>query len=129
MIAEKENTRREMTDEGFVFEPGYAGYLRSMGYNVEDIADIDTIQSEDPEKPDTKYLVARIKTYDKPMDHPDMDLVADQIFLPVCTCWGWRKHESADLDEQAPSESGVCKHLKKAYREVRAENDDAQHTL
>jgi len=126
-IAEKENIRREMTDEGLVHEPGYAGYLRSMGFNVEDIADIDTIVSES--NPDKKYLVAKIKTYDKPKDHPDMDLVADQISLPVCTCWNWRSEHSADLEEQAPSESGVCKHLKRAYKELRAASDESQTEL
>jgi len=127
MIAEQENIRREMTDEGLVLEPGYAGYLRSMGYNVEDIADIDTIQSDSA--PDKKYLVAKIKTYDKPKDHPEMDLVADEITLPVCTCWNWRSEHSADLEEQAPSKSGTCKHLESAYKELRAANDDSQDTL
>jgi hypothetical protein len=127
MIAEQENITKEHTSEGLVFEPGYAGYLRSMGFNVEDITEIDTVSSNS--EADKKYLVGKIKTYDKPKDHPDMDLVADEIALPVCTCWNWRSEHSADLDEQAPSESGVCKHLKKAYREVRAENDDNQEEL
>jgi hypothetical protein len=126
MIAEKENIRREMTDEGLVFEPGYAGYLRSMGFNVEDIADIDTIASES--NPDKKYLVGKIKTYDKPKDHPDMDLIADQISLEVCTCWSWRSN-SADLEEQPPSDSQGCKHTRQKWKAERAKDDDNQTEL
>ena len=126
MIAEQENITKEHTSEGLVFEPGYAGYLRSQGFNVEDITDIDTVASNS--EPDKKYLVAKIKTYDKPKDHPDMDLVADQIELPVCTCWSWRSN-SADLDEQSPSDSSGCKHTRQKWKAERAQADENQSEL
>jgi len=126
MISEQENITKEVTPEGVIFEPGYAAYLRSQGHNVEDITEIDTVASNS--EPDKKYLVAKIKTYDKPKDHPDMDLVADQIELPVCTCWSWRSN-SADLDEQRPSESRGCKHTRQKWKAERAKDDKNQTEL
>jgi hypothetical protein len=126
MIAEQENITKEVTPEAMIFEPGYAGYLRSNGYNVEDIADIDTIASES--NPDKKYLVAKIKTYDKPKDHPDMDLVADQCEIHCCSCWSWRSN-SADLEEQKPSDSNGCKHTRQKWKAEKAQADDSQETL
>jgi len=127
MIAEEDNLTREMMNDGkLVLEPGYAGYLRSQGHIIEDIHSVDVVASDS--EPDKKYLVAKIDTYDLPMSHSDLDVAADGITLPVCTCWSWRSN-SADLDEQQPSECRGCKHTRKAYREARAEADDSQATL
>jgi len=97
MIAEQDNIRKELTDSGeLIFEPGYAAYLRSMGYKIRDITDIDTVQSES--NPDKKYLVAKIETFNKQQDHPDLDYVADKVTLHTCSCWDWRRNHSADLE-------------------------------
>jgi len=91
MIAEEDNLTREMTNDGkLVLEPGYAGYLRSQGYTIEDIHSVDVVASDS--EPDKKYLVAKIDTYDLPMGHSDLDVAADGITLPVCTCWSWRSN-------------------------------------
>ena len=128
MIAEQDNIRKELTDSGeLIFEPGYAAYLRSMGYKIRDITDIDTVQSES--NPDKKYLVAKIETFDKQQDHPDLDYVADKTEVAVCSCWNWRSEHSADLEEQSPSDCGRCKHLVRAFREERAKADENQDTL
>jgi len=127
MIAEEDNLTREMTNDGkLVLEPGYAGYLRSQGYTIEDIHSVDVVASDSDA--DKHYLVAKIDTYDLPMGHDNLDVAADGITLPVCTCWSWRSN-SAYLDEQHPSECRGCKHTRKAYREERAEADDSQATL
>lgn len=128
-IAEEENITKKLTEETneLIFEPGYAGYLRSQGYNVDDISDIDTIQSEsDPEK---KYLVAKITTYEYPKNHAELDAIEHQIELPVCTCWNWRSEHSANLEEEKPTECGTCKHLQDAYRAEKAKADESQDTL
>jgi len=128
MIAESENITREITTDGrLVFEPGYAAYLRAEGYTVDDIHSIDTIASDS--EPDKKYLVAKIDTYDLPKGHDDLDVVADGVTVPVCTCWNWRSEHSADLENATPTDSGVCKHLKSAYKSLKAANDDNQETL
>jgi len=127
MIAESENITREMTTDGrLVFEPGYAGYLRSEGYTVDDIHSIGTVASDS--EPDKKYLVAKIDTYDLPMGHDDLDVAADGITLPVCTCWSWRSN-SADLENGTPSDCGACKHLRQHFKTIRAQNDEQQDTL
>lgn len=127
-IAEQDNIRKELTDSGeLIFEPGYVGYLRSMNYKIRDISDIDTVQSES--NPDKKYLVAKIETFDKQQDHPDLDYVADKVTLHTCSCWDWRSNHSADLENENPSECGDCKHLRKKYKTVRANADNAQETL
>ena len=105
----------------------FQSYLRSMRYKIRDITDIDTVQSESD--PDKKYLVAKIETFDKRQDHPDLDYVADKTTLHVCSCWDWRSNHSADLENQSPSECGDCKHLRQKYKPVRANADNAQETL
>jgi hypothetical protein len=128
MIAEEENLTQELTQDGkLILEPGYLGYLRGMGYQIDSLEDIDTVESDsDPEK---SYLVAEVETFDKPQDHPRLDYVADKLTLRVCSCWSWR-NKSADLtDGENPSECGTCKHLKQWKREERAEADEKQVTL
>jgi len=128
MIAEQDNIRKELTDSGeLIFEPGYAAYLRSMGYKIRDITDIDTVQSKS--NPDKKYLVAKIETFNKEQDHPDLDYVADKTTVYTCSCWDWRSNHSADLEEENPSKCGDCKHLREKYKTVRADADENQETL
>lgn len=128
MIAESENLSREMTNDGrLVFEPGYARYLRSNGHTVEEIHSLDTVVSES--EPDKKYLVAKIDTYDLPKNHENLDVAVDGVTVAVCSCWNWRREHSADLETGVPSDSGACKHLRSAFKTVKAENDDNQEEL
>jgi len=59
MIQETENLTKETTTDGrLLLEPGYAGFLRSEGYTIEDFGDVDVVDhSPDPE-PDTDDLDA-----------------------------------------------------------------------
>jgi len=128
MIAEEDNITKELTEDGrLVLEPGYAGYLRSMGYNIRDITDIDTVQSESDRS--KRYLVCRIETFSKRKDHPELDYVADKTTIPVCTCWDWRSNHSADLEEQSPEACGACKHLRAKFKALNAQEDDSQREL
>ena len=127
MIAEQENLTQEMTTDGkLIFEPGYAAYLRSQGYTVEDIHSLGVVQSVSDS--DKHYLVGKIDTYDLPKDHADLDVAADGVTIRVCTCWSWRSN-STYLDKQRPSDCGGCKHVRSNFREARAEFDDSQETL
>jgi hypothetical protein len=128
MIAEQENLTQELTQDGkLILEPGYLGYLRGMGYQIDSVEDIDTVESDSD--PDKSYLVAEIETFDKPQDHPRLDYVADKLTLRVCTCWAWRGKSANISDGENPSECGTCKHLKQWKREERAEADEKQVTL
>jgi len=127
MIQEQENITKELTDDGrLVFEPGFCGYLRSQNYQVTAVTELATVESEsDPEK---EYLVCKVGTHKYPKDHPELDLVAHDVAIPVCTCWAWRNN-SADLEEQKPTECDGCKHTRSVYREERVANDDNQVQL
>jgi hypothetical protein len=127
-LAEPENLTQELTQEGrVVMEPGYLAYLRTEGYQIDAIEDIDVIESgSEREK---YYLVAEIKTFDKRQDNPSLDYVNDRITLRICSCWSWRSN-SADLsDGEKPSECGGCKHTRRWNREERAAEDDQQEEL
>ena len=127
MIQEQENITKELTDDGrLVFEPGFCGYLRSQGYQVTGVTELTTVASESD--PDKEYLVCKVGTHKYPKDHPELDLVAHDVEIPTCTCWAWR-NESADLEEQKPTECGGCKHTRSVYREERVANDDNQVQL
>jgi len=127
MIQEQENITKELTDDGrLVFEPGFCGYLRSQNYQVTGVTELTTVGSDsDPEK---EYLVCKVGTHKYPKDHPELDLVAHDVAIPVCTCWAWR-NESADLEEEQPTECGGCKHTISVYREEKAKADDNQVQL
>lgn len=128
MIHEKDNITKERTEDGrLVFEPGYCGYLRSQGFQIEAISEIDTVTSRS--NPEKKYLVAKVKTYDYPKDHPDLDLVEHTCTITVCTCWNWRTEHSANLDSQKPSKSGSCKHCREKWKVEKAKADENQQQL
>jgi len=128
MIAETENLTRELTQDGkLILEPGYLGYLRGMGYQIDSVEDIDTVESDS--NAEKSYLVAEIETFDKPKDHPRLDYVSDRCTIYCCSCWQWRNEESADLTEEKPSDCGMCKHLRKKYKVARAKDDKDQTEL
>jgi hypothetical protein len=127
MIAEEDNITREMTKDGrLVYEPGFAAYLRNNGYAIDDIHSVDTVQSRSEEG--KKYLVAKIDTYELPRNHDDLDVVADTITIPTCTCWPWR-NKSPNLEDGYRPQRLTCPHLEMVYKELRAENDENQDTL
>jgi len=123
-----EHMEQRSTDEGIVMEPDYAGFLRSQNYAVNGLTDIHTVHSESD---DRAYLVAKIETLALPNHHPELDLVANQIELPVCSCDDWRYNQSVDISESGvhPPACGTCKHIRSAYKEERAKADNQQVEL
>jgi hypothetical protein len=116
------------TPEGVILEPSFCGYLRMHGYPVNGLTDIHTVHSESSEK---AYLVCKIETLALPEGHPDLDIVTDDCTIPVCSCDGFRYHASVDLSgpNKHPPDTGTCKHIQRAFKTIRAEQDDNQRTL
>ena len=73
----------EATPDGVLVEPSYVGFLRSQGYNIDDVSDVQIVPSSSR---DVAHVVMRVTTTDKPPGHPESDIVADKLELPVCSC-------------------------------------------
>jgi len=124
----KEHLKSEIQPDGVVFENEFCGLLRSQGYPVNDVTDTHVIPASNGEH---AYLVQRIETMDKPDGHPKLDIVADEVAIPICSCDDFRYRQSPDVSDETVSPSDVdrCKHVVKAYRGERAKDDDAQVEL
>ena len=75
------------------------------------------------------YLVVKVEVLDRPF--PAADISADQTTIHACSCSDWYFNLSAGIEhgDIAPSEIGVCKHGRAAYKAIKAQNDDSQDTL
>lgn len=111
-----------------VIEPDYLEYLRSHGYTIEGVSKVHTVESTSREQP---HLVCQIETYAYPKGHEKLDIAAHKLQIPVCSCERFKYQESVDVSEMPlnDGELGVCPHLKKAYKELRAANDEDQTRL
>jgi len=118
------------TPEGVVLEPQYLGFLRSSGYQIEDIEERHTVASSDGEH---AHLVYKVGTYPHPQDSPLLDVgdPEQQITTWVCSCPDFRFDKSADVRDAtvSPDDSGACKHVQETSKVQRAQNDDSQATL
>jgi len=103
-------------------------YLKTQGYRVDAINNVQTVDSSSRE---LSHVVAHIQTYDRPMGHSELDLVEDEITLPVCSCENFTFEQGASVAENMvkPSQSGTCKHLREAYKTIQAQEDEQQETL
>jgi len=124
---EADNLEYEMNQDGTIsLDISYLSYLSSNGYTIDSITELHQVQ-RDKEK--TPHMVAKVVTFDKPKDHPNLDYVADKIDLWVCDCWAFR-NDSGDVNDGAnPSDCGVCPHIKRVSKTERAKADAAQDTL
>ena len=123
-----DNFESGVTDDGqIIAEPGYVGFLRSNGYTIESVEEIHTVASRSSEG---SHIVVKITTYDKPKNHPELDIATDDISMWVCDCWAWR-NSSADVSESgvSPVDCGSCPHVETVDKTIRAQNDDSQDTL
>jgi len=124
------NVELKDTSEGnaITVEPSFVGYLRSQGYPVNGVSDMQVIPSESDT--DKAYVVCKVKTLLFPKGHPELDLVEHQIEIAVCSCWAFRS-DSPEISEDTvtPAEVPTCKHLRSAYKEVDAREDDQQQTI
>lgn len=81
------------------------------------------------ESKDHAYLVSKIEVLKHPMENAD--IVEDTIMSYLCSCPAFYYQESSEIEtfERKPDEMGKCKHIRSAYREERAKNDNQQETL
>jgi len=127
MKLEADNLAIDVSEDKIAIEPGYIGFLRSHGYRIVDFTEPHTIQSESTDG--KAYLVGKLWTHLYPWNDPRLDIAEHDIIIPVCSCWQFRQNSADVSDGHKPDESGVCSHIKKAYKEYRAANDDEQATL
>jgi len=123
-----ESDNLEITTNGYgeiMVEPQYIQFIRENGFTIDGIEDVRVIPSEsDKEK---AYFVAKVETYRKPKDHPELDVIEDQITLPVCSCWAYRQNSHDVTKNMEPH--GRCKHIEQTYMVEKAKNDNNQTTL
>ena len=109
-----------------VCEPKYVGYLRDHGYPIEEVINAAVVKRGDS---DTGHMTLQVKTLSRPPSNPNSDVVMDTRVLGVCDCWAYRSN-SVDVAETILGEQQpLCPHLKKAFKEYRAADDDNQQTL
>lgn len=111
-----------------VIEPDYLEFLRGQGYAIEGVSDTQVIPSSSR---DIGHIVCRIDTYAYPRGYENMDLVADQLTLEVCSCEDFKYNRAVDVSETylADGHMGTCQHINAAFKEVRAAADDNQEEL
>jgi len=119
------------TPEGIVIEPSYVSYLRTQGYNIREITEKHTVPSTSGEH---AYLLFKLQTYVFPKNSALLDIAdeSQQVELWVCSCPQFRFRETVDVSngvDVTPDQCGVCKHVEKIDKTVRAEHDDNQDTL
>ena len=118
----------EATTDGILVEPSYVGFLRSQGYNIDAVSDVQVVPSESR---DVAHVVMKVTTTDKPPGHPDSDIVADKTEIAVCSCENFQYSQSVDVSMKTLAEGnlGRCKHIRACFKTERAKADDNQHTL
>jgi len=123
-----DNLTVKVTDDGqIVHEVGYVGFLRENDYTIESVVESHTVPSEGR---DMGHMVMKVKTYDYAKSDPQLDYAQHEVDIWTCDCWNFRREHSADVTEgERPSDSGVCKHIRKVSKVERAENDKHQDTL
>jgi DNA-binding transcriptional MerR regulator len=126
MKLEAENLKVSITNaQELIIEPQYVKFLRENGFTIDGIENLHAIPSESDKE--QAYLVGQIQTYTKPKDHPELDVIEDQITIPCCSCWSYRQNSNDVTEGKSPG--GTCKHCKKAYRVAKAKQDDNQTEL
>jgi hypothetical protein len=129
MNLEHDTTNITVSESGeVVVEPDILEFWRGQGYTIESVSDVKAIPSSSR---DIAHIVCKVETYAYPQGHDNLDIVEDQTVIECCSCEDFKYNRAVDVSETYLKDGnmGVCRHLKKAYREVRAENDDAQDTL
>jgi hypothetical protein len=118
-----------ITQDGrIIIEPAYCQYLREQGYTIDDVIEAHSVPSSSREK---SHAVIQIQTYNYPRNHPELDVVEDEIELWVCSCEDFQYNQSADVSESMvkPSECGACRHIKSVSKVEKAKSDDKQRSL
>jgi hypothetical protein len=119
----------DTTQDGRIIqEPAYCAYLREQGYTIDDVIEAHSVPSSSRDK---SHVVIQIQTYNYPRNHPELDVVEDEIELWVCSCENFWYDQKADVSESMvqPSECGACKHVKAVSKVEKAKADENQQTL
>jgi len=129
MTLNTDQLRQELTEDGqIILEPEYVAFLRSNGYPVNEVVEIREAESESR---DMTHLIYTVKTTELPQDHPELDVVAHETEIKVCTCEDFRYDKSVDVSERhlADESIGSCKHVRNEYRAEKAQADENQDTI
>jgi len=118
----------DATPEGIVVEPSYVGFLRSQGYNIDDVSDVRIVPSSSR---DIAHVVMQIETTDKPPGHPESDIVADKTEIICCSCENFQYEQGVDVSKRPIAEGtmGRCKHIRQEFKTEKAMADKDQDTL
>ena len=110
MELECENLDWGMGPGGLCLTPEYVGFLRSQGYRVDGVRDVQVVESSGGQR---LYVVCEVFTYEYPESHPDLDVAAHRGLQGVCSCGDFTHRKGADVSVEGvtPFESGACKHL------------------
>jgi len=104
-----ENLESHITPEGVLIDTTVMGYLRSNGYNIEDIHSLHVVERKES---DTGHLVVESTVATKQRDDPEYDAVADKTEVHLCDCWAFRS-DFPDLRESVndPTDIEPCPHI------------------
>jgi hypothetical protein len=125
----KTTAETDTTNDGRIIqEPAYCQYLREQGYTIDAVIEAHSVPSSSREK---SHVVVQIQTYNYPRNHPELDVVEDEIKLWVCSCEDFTYNQGADVSESMvqPSDCGRCKHVKSVSKVQKAKADDQQETF
>ena len=90
--------------------------------------DVNDVQIVPSDSGNGAYVVAEISVLDKPFEIADVS--TDRITTHVCSCSDFYFNQSNQIDvDMKPSKMGTCKHIRAAYKSIKAEHDDNQQTL
>ena len=129
MTLNTDQLRQEITEDGqIILEPEYIAFLRSNGYPINEVVEITEAESESR---DMTHLIYTVKTTEYPEGHPELDVVAHETEIKVCTCEDFRYNQSVDVSERHLAEESVdaCKHVRDEYRTEKAKADENQDTI
>jgi hypothetical protein len=129
MTPNTDQLRQEITEDGqIILEPEYIAFLRSNGYPINEVVEIREAKSESR---DMTHLIYTVKTTELPQDHPELDIVAHETEIKVCTCEDFRFNQSVDVGKRhlADESVGSCKHIRGEFRAEKAQEDENQMEL
>jgi len=129
MNLEHDTTNVTVSESGeVVVEPDILEFWRSQGYTIEGVSDVKAIPSSSR---DIAHIVCKVETYAYPKGHDNLDIAAHGLQIPICSCERFKYQEAVDVSDThlADGNMGTCHHLEKAYKELRAANDDNQEEL
>lgn len=75
------------------------------------------------------YLVGRVAVLTKPFAKADVSEDTTEVIACACDDWWYNRTKGFENGEMEVTEITPCKHGRRAFREIKAEEDDQQETL